>query len=53
MRARIAADGTVRVAENQDSSLLRVLAEADCLVDRPPHDPARTAGEMVETLDLS
>jgi molybdopterin molybdotransferase len=52
MRARIEADGTVHAAENQDSSLLRVLAEADCLIDRPPHDPARPAGEAVDTVTL-
>ncbi len=40
----------VRVAERQDSSLLSVLAGADALVVRPPGDPARAAGEMVEIL---
>ena len=32
--------------------LLSVLAGADCLLVRPPHDPARAAGDMVETIPL-
>ena len=52
MRARIEAGGAVHVAARQDSSLLSVLASSDCLVVRAPDDPARAAGETVETLPL-
>jgi len=31
----------------QDSSMMRLLAEADCLVVRPPHAPAVVAGTIV------
>ena len=50
MRARTEADGTVRVFERQDSSLLSVLSEADVLVRRPPGDPGRGAGEVVDVV---
>ena len=33
--------------EVQDSSMMRLLAEADCLVVRSPHAPAIAAGTMV------
>ena len=46
------ANGTVQVALRQDSSLLGVLATADILVVRPPHDPPRDVGEMMRTIDL-
>ena len=36
----------------QDSSLLSVLAEANALMLRPPHDPARPAGDAVEFIWL-
>jgi len=44
-----AADGTLEVFpfEVQDSSMMRLLAEADCLVVRSPHAPAIAAGTMV------
>ena len=51
MRARLTRAG-VLVAERQDSSLLSVLAQADALVVRPPHDPARAAGDSVEVIPL-
>jgi len=51
LRARLAraADGALEVApfEVQDSSMMRPLAAADCLVMRPPQAPAAAAGEMV------
>jgi len=51
LRARLdrAADGVEEVFpfEVQDSSMMRLLAAADCLVVRPPHAPAAAAGEMV------
>lgn len=51
MRAGITG-GKVTVFDNQDSSLLTILAQADALVVRAPNDPARKAGEMVEYLPL-
>ena len=51
LRSRLtrAADGTLEVFpfEVQDSSMMRLLAEADCLVVRPPHAPAVVAGTIV------
>ncbi|RJE82862.1 molybdopterin molybdotransferase MoeA [Paracoccus onubensis] len=38
--------------DRQDSSLLSVLSKADALLIRPPHDPARKAGEIVEYMPL-
>ncbi|KUJ85923.1 molybdenum cofactor biosynthesis protein MoaA [Ruegeria marisrubri] len=51
MRAKLE-DGGIRAFENQDSSLLSVLARADALLMRPPEDPAREAGEEVLYLPL-
>ncbi|QDX27862.1 molybdopterin molybdotransferase MoeA [Sphingomonas suaedae] len=45
-------DGRVHVAQVQDSSMLRTLAASDCLIVRPPHVPASSAGDSVEILDL-
>jgi molybdopterin molybdotransferase len=36
----------------QDSSMLRVLAEADCLLVRPPHAPAAQVGEACRIVRL-
>ncbi|MFO1151339.1 MAG: gephyrin-like molybdotransferase Glp [Alsobacter sp.] len=36
----------------QDSSMLRVLSEADCLLVRPPHAPAAAAGEACRIVRL-
>lgn len=52
LRARTGADGRVAAATRQDSALLSVLADADCLIVRPPHAPAAAPGETVETLAL-
>lgn len=56
MRARreTAADGAVvvRACENQDSSLIVPLAEADCLIVRPTGAPALAAGQNVTILPL-
>ena len=56
LRATLASnDEGERVAtpfDRQDSSMLRRLAEADCLVVRPAHDPPRRAGEWAEILEL-
>ena len=51
MRAMQTPDGVV-VHDNQDSSLLSVLAGSDALVVRPPHDPARKKGDPVEILPV-
>ncbi|WP_297768702.1 gephyrin-like molybdotransferase Glp [uncultured Roseovarius sp.] len=51
MRAALSADG-IRPEDKQDSSLLRILANAEALMVRPASDPARSAGEMVEYLPL-
>ena len=51
MRA-IVADGSVTPAQQQDSALLTVLATANALLVRPPSDPARSAGTLVEIIDL-
>ena len=51
MRARRGAAG-VAALDRQDSSLLSVLASADALIVRPPHDPARVAGDTVACLPL-
>ena len=51
LRSRLAraADGALEVFpfEVQDSSMMRLLSEADCLVVRPPHAPAIAAGTTV------
>ncbi len=51
MRA-IATDDTVADAGAQDSALLSVLACANALIVRPPHDPARAVGETVDVIFL-
>ncbi|MGL4313362.1 MAG: molybdopterin molybdotransferase MoeA [Sphingomonas sp.] len=52
LRARVA-DGRVSVAAVQDSSMLRALAAANCLVVRPPHAPAAAAGDQVAILPIA
>ncbi|WP_172330890.1 gephyrin-like molybdotransferase Glp [Mangrovicoccus sp. HB161399] len=51
MRARILEDG-LDAGADQDSSLLSVLAGAGALLVRPPRDPARAPGELVEFISL-
>ncbi len=51
MRARVDTDGAV-VADRQDSSLLSVLADANALLVRAPHDPAKPTGALVDIIDL-
>ncbi len=50
-----AADGSLTVEPHpvQDSSMLSVLAWCSGLLVRPPHDPARKAGDIVHVIDLS
>jgi molybdopterin molybdotransferase len=56
LRAKLvrAADGTPEVEpfRVQDSSMLSLLAAADCLVVRLPHAPAAAAGDWVEAIPL-
>ncbi|MCP3882070.1 MAG: molybdopterin molybdenumtransferase MoeA, partial [Sulfitobacter sp.] len=51
MRAMLR-DGAVLPEDNQDSSLLGILSRADVLMVRPPHDGARTAGEIIGCIPL-
>ena len=51
MRAQVTADG-IRAYESQDSSLLTVLADANALLVRPPHDDALEAGALVQFLPI-
>jgi molybdopterin molybdotransferase len=53
--ARRQADGSLLVEPHkiQDSSMLSVLSWCNALMIRPPHDPARKAGETVQIVDLS
>jgi len=48
-------DGSLVVEPHkvQDSSMLSVLAWCNALLIRPPHDPARKAGDTVQIMDLS
>jgi molybdopterin molybdotransferase len=53
-RTRLWADGSLLVTpvRSQDSSLLSPLAEADCLLVRPPHAAAAAPGAAVPILPL-
>jgi molybdopterin molybdotransferase len=51
MRALLLSDGHITVAESQDSALLSVLADANALLVRPPHDSALRAGAEVRYID--
>jgi len=53
--ARRQPDGSLLVEphKTQDSSMLSVLSWCNALLVRPPHDPARKAGEAVQIVDLS
>jgi molybdopterin molybdotransferase len=54
LRARLARAGDggeeVFAFDTQDSSMMRLLAAADCLILRPPHAPPAAAGSMVPIL---
>ena len=56
LRAKLARDGaghlTATPFEKQDSSMLRLLADSQCLVVRPPHAEAAKAGDSVEIIRL-
>jgi molybdopterin molybdotransferase len=49
------ADGTLEAApfEKQDSSMISLLARADCLVMRAPHAPAAKVGDWAEIISLT
>ena len=51
MRAHLGTEG-VTIFDRQDSALLTVLADANCLAVRPVHDPARKAGEPIAIIRL-
>ena len=51
MRASVTSEG-IRPFESQDCSLLTVLADANALLVRPPHDDALEAGETVQFLPI-
>lgn len=51
MRARVSEAG-VTAFDRQDSSLMGILAAADALIVRPPRDPARAAGTLVDILPV-
>lgn len=51
MRARVE-NGEIIVFDNQDSSLLTVLSDANALAVRPPRDGARAAGETLAYLPI-
>jgi molybdopterin molybdotransferase len=56
VRAHLAFDGDGNAVatpfERQDSSMLRVLADANCLIVRPAEDPARAPGDLCRILRL-
>ncbi len=49
------ADGALEVTPfgKQDSSMMSLLAAADCLIVRPPHAPAVIAGDPVDIMPLA
>jgi molybdopterin molybdotransferase len=51
MRARLE-DGVLHPFEDQDSSLLSILADANVLMVRPPKDGARNAGEILDYIPI-
>jgi molybdopterin molybdotransferase len=46
-------DGAVSASTIQDSSMLRTLARANCLILRAPHAPPANIGDSVEILDIA
>jgi molybdopterin molybdotransferase len=51
MRAHLGPEG-VTIFDRQDSALLTVLAEANCLAVRPINDPARDTGDQIGIIRL-
>lgn len=52
VRASLSADGVATAFRVQDSAMLSSLAQAGCLIIRPPHAPAAKAGDAVQVLLL-
>jgi molybdopterin molybdotransferase len=56
LRARLSRDAegrpVVTPASRQDSSMLRVLADSNCLIIRDPHAPAARAGESCRVMRM-
>lgn len=56
LRAALVADAAGRLVatafERQDSSMMRLLASADCLILRPPNAPASPTGAVVQVVRL-
>jgi molybdopterin molybdotransferase len=56
VRARLTrgADGVLRAETfpRQDSSMMQVFAQSDCLIIRPPHAPALEAGSLCDVMIL-
>jgi len=44
-------NGEITIFDHQDSSLLSVLANANCLAIRPVNDPARTSGDTIDYIE--
>ena len=57
LRATLAKDAAGQLVatpfDKQDSSMLSLMARADCLAIRPPHAPAAKAGDSIEIMLLS
>ena len=51
MRARLD-NGHLNAFEDQDSSLLSIFSQANVLLVRPPNDPARPAGDVLDYIPL-
>ena len=51
MRAHVGSEG-VTIFDRQDSALLTVLADANCLAVRPNNDPAREIGDPIEIIRM-
>uniref|UniRef100_UPI00345C46E1 molybdopterin molybdotransferase MoeA n=1 Tax=uncultured Erythrobacter sp. TaxID=263913 RepID=UPI00345C46E1 len=45
-------NGEASMTDNQDSSALRALGNANCLIDRPPNCPAVATGDAVKIFNL-
>jgi molybdopterin molybdotransferase len=52
LRARLTDDGRIAAFDDQDSSLMSVMAQSNALILREPNAPAATAGEVVSYLSL-
>jgi len=51
MRADVGPEG-ITVESKQDSAFLSVLATSNALVRRPPEDPARVCGDIVDYIAI-